>query len=238
MVLGHEGAGVVQQIGEGVSWFAVGSGGDTYIHKTCGKCEQCLRVKLNLASGSSSNATPYLDCLIFCSILVLNFPYLDGLRFNSERLAAPTNTWPPPPIEKNSVTASEGIAQYSVHASGNYAGARWRCRSWSWLRVAPANLSWIHIQLPFVPEFGHGGASVSLATLPEPRLQQRHTSVEFNDLLPLGQSKGSLSLGGVSDTTIGPLEAYCGRRVEERAALLRRANDGTSAFGGGRVPYV
>ncbi|KAF7357750.1 NAD(P)-dependent alcohol dehydrogenase protein [Mycena venus] len=43
MVLGHEGVGTVEQIGDGVTQFKVGDiVGWGYIHKTCGECEQCL----------------------------------------------------------------------------------------------------------------------------------------------------------------------------------------------------
>ncbi|KAF7315796.1 NAD(P)-dependent alcohol dehydrogenase protein [Mycena indigotica] len=44
MVLGHEGVGIVEQIGEGVLDLAVGDVvGWGYIHKSCGRCEQCLK---------------------------------------------------------------------------------------------------------------------------------------------------------------------------------------------------
>ncbi|KAJ7497665.1 chaperonin 10-like protein [Mycena latifolia] len=43
MVLGHEGVGTVQQVGESVRGFNVGDVvGWGYTHKTCGTCEQCL----------------------------------------------------------------------------------------------------------------------------------------------------------------------------------------------------
>ncbi|KAF8160574.1 chaperonin 10-like protein [Mycena galopus ATCC 62051] len=43
MVLGHEGVGTVEQIGDRVSQFKVGDVvGWGYTHKTCGECEQCL----------------------------------------------------------------------------------------------------------------------------------------------------------------------------------------------------
>ncbi|KAJ7062992.1 chaperonin 10-like protein [Mycena belliarum] len=43
MVLGHEGIGTVEQLGESVRGFNVGDVvGWGYIHKTCGTCEQCL----------------------------------------------------------------------------------------------------------------------------------------------------------------------------------------------------
>ncbi|KAF7319525.1 Phenol 2-monooxygenase [Mycena chlorophos] len=44
MVLGHEGVGIVEQIGEGVVALSVGDVvGWGFTHKTCGRCEQCLR---------------------------------------------------------------------------------------------------------------------------------------------------------------------------------------------------
>ncbi|KAK7005881.1 NAD(P)-dependent alcohol dehydrogenase protein [Favolaschia claudopus] len=43
MVLGHEGVGIVEQIGDRVTRHKVGDVvGWGYVHKTCGECEQCL----------------------------------------------------------------------------------------------------------------------------------------------------------------------------------------------------
>ncbi|KAF7357724.1 NAD(P)-dependent alcohol dehydrogenase protein [Mycena venus] len=46
VVLGHEGVGTVEQIGEGVSQFKIGDVvGWGFTHKTCGRCEQCERAQ-------------------------------------------------------------------------------------------------------------------------------------------------------------------------------------------------
>src|SRR5258705_13880172 len=47
-VLGHEGAGVVERVGEGVSLLAEGDHVVTLFSPQCGECEHCLSPRTNL----------------------------------------------------------------------------------------------------------------------------------------------------------------------------------------------
>ena len=61
MLLGHEGAGIVEQVGPGVSDLAVGDHVVTVFLPRCGKCENCLTDgKLPCIPGSASNNAGYL----------------------------------------------------------------------------------------------------------------------------------------------------------------------------------
>jgi D-arabinose 1-dehydrogenase-like Zn-dependent alcohol dehydrogenase len=52
MVLGHEGVGIVDKIGETVEEFKVGDVvGWGYTHKTCGTCDQCLSGRISSIRG-------------------------------------------------------------------------------------------------------------------------------------------------------------------------------------------
>lgn len=61
MLLGHEGAGTVEQVGPGVSGLAVGDHVVTVFLPRCGKCEHCKTDgKLPCIPGSASNNAGYL----------------------------------------------------------------------------------------------------------------------------------------------------------------------------------
>src|SRR6201995_2456660 len=50
-VLGHEGAGVVEKVGDDVSWLAPGDHVVTLFQPQCNKCVNCLSGKTNVCVG-------------------------------------------------------------------------------------------------------------------------------------------------------------------------------------------
>src|SRR3712207_4741809 len=80
-VLGHEGAGIVEQVGEGVSDVAVGDHVVTLFSPQCRECVHCLSPKTNLCMARSEEHTSELQSRedIVCRLL------LDNERIGHER---------------------------------------------------------------------------------------------------------------------------------------------------------
>ncbi len=55
LVLGHEGAGIVEQVGDGVTDFAPGDHVVACLSAFCGRCEQCLAGHPNLCTANPAN---------------------------------------------------------------------------------------------------------------------------------------------------------------------------------------